>query len=823
MKKTLLALMLCGYGLLNAQVVINEYSASNVSFHTDDFGNFSDWVELYNPTAGPIDLSGYHLSDRTDRPMKFTIPAGAIIAANGYLRVYCNSRNQLGGTGNVHTNFKLTQTAPEVFLLADAAGAILQQVTLVPTQPNHSRGRTTDGAGTWSLFKTPSPGASNNTRPAYGNYTAKPSFSMAPGAYGATINVALTADAGSTIRYTTDGSLPTPFSPVYATPFNVSATTVIRALAINSDTLRPMSFVETNTYFINENHVLPLLSICGDQVDDLLDGNFLEPYTSMEYFDRAGIFRTEATGFSNEHGNDSWAYDQRGFDFIANDEYGINHGLTYKIFSRKDRDEFQRVIIKAAANDNYPASGGGAHIRDAYVHTLSHDADLNVDERTYEPCILYMNGQYWGVYEIREKVDDNDFTDHYYKQDEPFLYFLKTWGATWEEYGAPAALADWNALRAFINANTLTIDANYDYVDSLLNTKSIMDYFILNAYVVCADWLNWNTGWWRGINPDGDKKKWRYILWDMDATFGHYTNFTGIPNQGPGADPCDPEDLGDVGSQGHVPILDSLMQNAKFRQDYVNRYIDLNNTALSCDNMINLLDSLIQNITPEMPRQIAKWGGSYGGWQTNVTTLRNYIISRCDSITEGMKDCYNLTGPYTITFKTDPPEVADIKVNTITFAPSQLPYTGTYYGNIVSELKTTGVMPDYEFDHWEITSSPSPSADSSDITTVFNTPQTITAVYKIPSIFFIPTAFSPNGDGINDELKVMGKGIKAVNFDIYERWGQKVFGTTDYTIGWDGTFNGGQKCLPGVYAYRVFVEFLDGTSTSQQGNVTLMR
>lgn len=822
MKKTLTVLaVLCG-SLLNAQIVINEYSASNVSQHTDNFGKFSDWFELYNPTAGPIDISGYHLSDRSDKPMKFQIPAGVIIPANGFLKVYCSSQNTYVA-GNLHTNFKLNQCQPEKIVFSDPSGSILQQVTLVPTQPNHSRGRTTDGASTWSLFKTPTQGASNNTKPAYVNYTAKPTFNVQAGAYASTQYITLSADPGSTIYYTLNGNVPTMGSTVYTGTITVSGTTVIRAFAVNADTLRPPSFVETNTYFINENHTLPLLSICGDLVDDLLNGSFLEPYTSMEYFTADGIFRTEATGSSNKHGNDSWAYDQRGFDFIADDQYGINYAMTYKLFARKDREEFQRLIIKAAANDNYPATSGGAHIRDAYVHTLSHDANLYLDERTYEPCILYVNGQYWGVYEIREKVDDNDFTDYYYKQDVPYVYMLKTWGGTWEEYGAPNALPDWDALKAFINTNTLTIDANYDYVDSLLNTKSIRDYFILNAYVVCADWLNWNTAWWRGINPNEGTKKWRYMLWDMDATFGHYTNYTGIPDQGPGADPCNPEQLGDVGGQGHVPILDSLLKNPKFHQDYINRYIDLNNTALSCDNMINLLDSLINLITPEMPRQISRWGGSYAGWQANVTTLRNYIIARCDSITEGMKDCYNLSGPYTVTFKTDPPGVASIDVNTMSFSPSQLPFTGTYYGGIISELNTAPVMEDYEFDHWELTNIPSPTTDSTEIDVEFTTSQVVTAVYKIPSIFFIPTAFSPNGDGINDELKIMGKGIKKVNFDIYERWGKKVFGTNDHNIGWDGTYMGGQKCSAGVYAYKAYIEFLDGTSATQQGNITLVR
>ena len=102
-----------------------------------------------------------------------------------------------------------------------------------------------------------------------------------------------------------------------------------------------------------------------------------------------------------------------------------SRSLNYKLFTRTTRDHFQRIIIKAAANDNYPFESG-AHIRDAYCHTLSQDAHLHLDERSYEACEMYVNGQYWGVYEIREKVDDKDFTSYNYSQDEPNIQMLKT-------------------------------------------------------------------------------------------------------------------------------------------------------------------------------------------------------------------------------------------------------------------------------------------------------------------------------------------------------------------------------------------------------------
>ena len=110
------------------------------------------------------------------------------------------------------------------------------------------------------------------------------------------------------------------------------------------------------------------------------------------------------------------------------DQFGYNYALKDDLFYTKDRDEYQRVIVKAAANDNYPASfgGSGAHIRDAYIQHLSQISDLRMDERSSSNCILYMNGRYWGVYEIREKVDDHDYTDHYYDQEKDSIQFLKT-------------------------------------------------------------------------------------------------------------------------------------------------------------------------------------------------------------------------------------------------------------------------------------------------------------------------------------------------------------------------------------------------------------
>jgi hypothetical protein len=389
-------------------------------------------------------------------------------------------------------------------------------MTLKPTQRDHSRGRTVDGGPVWGVFTTPTPNAPNSSPQL--EYATKPTFSVAQGFYGGAQSVTITSpDAGVSIRYTTDGTTPTSSSALYSGPVSISSTTVLRARAFSSNPLVPASFVNSNTYFIGVTHTTPVVSVFGDQMLTLLNGTQLEAESGLEYFNSSGALIAETQGVSDEHGNDSWSYNQRGFDFISKDEMGYNYGVNAPVFVNKDRDSYQRLIFKAAANDNYPFASGGAHIRDSYAHTLSQRAKLNIDERTWAPAVMYVNGQYWGVYDVREKVDDLDFTDHYYKQDDPYVQFLQTWGGTWTPYGGAATLTDWNAMRSYITSNNMAIPANYAYVDSLFSIKSFVDYFVYNSWLVSADWLNWNTAWWRGTDPAGDKKKWRYTLWDLHA------------------------------------------------------------------------------------------------------------------------------------------------------------------------------------------------------------------------------------------------------------------------------------------------------------------
>jgi gliding motility-associated-like protein len=728
------------------QVVINEYSCSNVTGIVDAYGEREDWVELYNPSAAAVDLTGWFLSDKATNLTKWQIPSGSI-NANDFKMVFCSARDLVSGN-EFHPNFRLSQTGGDWIILSNPSAVVVDSFKIVHfTKANHSVGRSTNGANDFKLFTTPTPNANNAG--AVDFYPPKPVFSLAPGFYAGAQSVSITcADPTAIIRYTLDGSDPTPTSTAYSGPINIPSTKVLRATAFGP-TLS--SFTETNTYFINVNHTVPVVSVCSQGVYTLVANGSQNPPNrigSFELFEQDGSFIDESEGDFNKHGNDSWSYPQRGFDFICRDQYGHNGDLEHEIFPEKDRDAFQRVILKPGASDNYPFEQG-AHIRDAFIHTLSIRADMKLDERTWRPAVVYLNGSYWGVYEIREKADDHDYADFYYEQDKFNMHYLKTWGGTWQEYGSPNALPAWNNLKNYILTNNMGNPANFNYVDSLFSWKSLADYFMINSYTVNQDWLNWNTAWWRGLDTNGDHKKWGYALWDMDATFGHYINYTGIPDPSANADPCNAENLPNPGGQGHTDILEKLInENPIVEQYYITRYIDLINTSFSCASMLALLDSMVNEIDPEMTAHCAKWGGSYAGWQSRVTQLRNFINQRCLALEQGLIDCYQLTGPFPVTFDVTPAGAGTIQVNSVN--PPNYPWVTEYFGGIQTLLSPTPA-PGFMFSHWTVTTGPLalPATTANNAITI-NAPETIVAV-------FVPDNPDIDGDGcLNVDENLLG-------------------------------------------------------------------
>lgn len=722
---------------VHAQVVINEYCVSNLDVIQDNYQEYEDWIELYNKGAFTVNIGGYYLSDKPDAPLRWQFPEGTTIPSGGYLLIWASGRNEVAD-GNYHTNFRLSQTkaTADWIVLSNDSGKVVEQHQLEITQIDHSRGRTLNGEDQWGIFTNPTPGSSNNNAADYVRYAAKPIVSDTGGFYSGSVSITITtAEPNSVIRYTTNGNDPNSSSTAYSSPINITTTKILKARTFSNDPSVLPSLIEFNTYLINANHNLPVLSVAGNELLDLLNGNqMLRPRGSIEYFDNFHHRTTTAYGEFNEHGQDSWVHPQRSIDYITRDEAGYNYALQEKFFTLSDREEFQRVILRAAGDDNYPGIDSSAHLRDDYVETLSQLSGQHLDWRKSRRIVLYANGNYWGIYAIREKVHDHDYTQYYYDQGKYDIQFIMLWGYTWAEYGGQQALDDWYTLHDFIMSHDMSNQFTYQAVAAQYDVTSLVDYVIINSYVVCSDWMNWNVGWWRGLNPDGSHRKWAYILWDEDATFGHYINYTGIPAQTPYVSPCFPEDLtGGSDPEGHIAVLNKLRANAEFDQYYISRYIDLLNTTFNDEFMIDLLDSMAQVITYEMPNHCAKWGGNFTQWQGNVQKIRDFVTTRNSVIYDGLAECYGLTGPYNIVVDMEPKGVGKVKINSLEL--SQYPWDAKYFGGIDVKLIALETNPYYEFDHWVLKNHPVLPNDSAiDVTLSLMMGDSIMALFR-PRVF----------------------------------------------------------------------------------------
>ncbi|MBK7148820.1 MAG: CotH kinase family protein [Bacteroidetes bacterium] len=703
-----------------AQIVINEYSCGNKSQHADATGGYEDWVELYNAGAASVNIGGWHLSDQKGQPLKWTIPAGTTINAGARRMFYCSSRDGLF-SGQLHTNFKLTQSSGnEEICLTNAGGSFIDSLSLKKVRRNHSRGRTTDGAATWSVFETPTPNATNSGgKP---EYVPQVQFSLNAGFYTGTQTLTLScSQANTSIYYTTNGAIPTNTASatnfLYTGPISMPATRVIRARAFDNANTFAGSFTVTNSFFINEPATnYNVWSIVSNSMNTFF-GNGNETMVSAEYFGTDGQRMFQMEGDVKRHGNDSWAFPQKGFRFYVRDDYGYANKIDAKLFPTSPRTDFDVVIIKAAGSDNFPDgdnAGRVTHNRDAYVQTLCEKFDLNVDVRRMKNAITYVNGQYWGIYESRERIDV-DYTEYYYNNGEKWVDMLEYWGGLQIVAGSDTA---WNNLFNYIINNSMANNANYNYAISKLDPLSLIDYIMLNTYTVNSDWINWNTAWWRGRKP-GEEVRWRYKLWDQDNTFNLGSNYTGLPSTNNTASPCGVQSLSQYANtnnpqEGHIRIFNRLMQNPQFEQLYINRYADLINTAFYCPTMLTHFDTMIARLAPEIPRHATRWFSTFNQWNnTTVPYTRNQISGRCNNVIAGLGPCYSVTGPYPVTVNVSPSCAGTVKLNTTT--PDQYPWSGNYYGgiNITLEANPAG---GWVFSHWQLVShTPSPNVNADSI------------------------------------------------------------------------------------------------------------
>jgi hypothetical protein len=264
-----------------------------------------------------------------------------------------------------------------------------------------------------------------------------------------------------------------------------------------------------------------------------------------------------------------------------------------------------------------------------------------------------------------------------------------------------------------------------------------------------------------------------------------------------------------------------MLENDGFRQLYINRYADLINTAFDCTKMIIHLDSLAALLAPEMGKHTQRWGGNVATWNQNIQRIRDNINSRCSVIADGMVDCYDLTGPYNIVVKIDPPmQNNNVRVNTI--IPSSYPYSGGFFGSNSITLQALPAI-DSQFQYWSFNNNtPSPDNFSTNISVNLTTTDTIWAHFKkifVQGIdeqgakFGIDVYPSPTNNTLNINLS-NNRSNKPLALNIFSATGQLVYSQQNVSFNAIGssyvyTLNlASTNMKPGVY----FVRLDDGSA-----------
>lgn len=608
----------------------------------------------------------------------------------------------------MHTNFKLSQNSESVYL-SSPGGALLSQRTWVDILSDDSYGCLPDGSVTMRYFGTPTPDASNNTSTGYNTYTADPTFVPDGGFYSTPVSLTISSTtAGAIIHYTTDGSEPDASSPIFTSPLQIDSTMVIKARTYHASLLE--GNVVTNTYFIADSAStnLPVisLSVSPQEMFDTLTGIYVKgpnaetaiPFSGanfwqereieahIEFFDKQRQLGFEQNVGIEIYGNYSRSFPQKSMKIIARNSYGSG-SFNYQLFPGKDIHSFNQFIIRNAGTD-----WNSAHMRDALVHNIALQP-TDCDVMAYQPAVVYINGQYWGVYNMREKIN-KDYLNDNHDIDKDSVDLLQYNGLVME--GSNERFIQ---MGTYVLFNDMSDDANFAVADSLLDLKNVADYWSMETWSSNWDWLTNNVRYWREIK---DGAKWRYILWDLDNGMGG--NWSYVVNS------LD-TNLNKIFDYTSL-LFNKLLTNEGYKHYFINRYADLLNTALTPAEFNKVLYGMRDTIDAEMPRHFARWGtgfnnpnwgvggfGSYNDWYNyQMHELEAWAANRQITARNHIQETFGLNKQVPVTINVYPPGAGKIIVNTITL--EDMPWSGIYFDSVPVTL-TAVANAGYTFGFWQ--------------------------------------------------------------------------------------------------------------------------
>ena len=638
-------------------VYISEFGGSTGSVA-------SDWVEIYNSTGSAVNLGGYGISNNPKNPAKWVFP-DISIEPGEYLLLYATGSADKAQKKNLKLNFCISSTGETLFFF-DPNGKLIDKLSAGRMKSGQSYGR--DGSDNRYYYADPTPGATNGK--GYEGITQLPAFSVTPGIYDNAVTVAITAGEGETIRYTTDCTTPNASSQVYSGELSLSKNSVIRAAAFRDGYLS--GEVATATYLFRSdsvNHALPVVTLVtdpdnlwnsktgiyatGDQFDPEAE-LYADTLKSATYYQAK--FATEeqvdtiwekpaAFSLFDDNGRQVFTQNvgiriagsfgrgraQKGFNVIARKEYGKG-SMEYPFFQNRPYKEYKAVVLRAGAQDQ-----NRSKIRDELASGLLEGTDINILYQAYRPTVLYLNGEYWGVYFMKEKrnrffVAQHENTENNVDMDIGKGFKQRTYGDN----------SDWVSLYEYATTHDLSASDAYNYVAERMDVDSFMDYMIAQIYTGNTDTYNFQYYRLKG-------GKWKFIFYDFCWGFqspGHETVAYRM-----GKTPSD------VCS---AKLFSAMLQNKGWKDRFCRRFAELLNTAFTPERVTGLIDQLYGYVEPEIKREREKFNkdtfmgvkqpntnlGTYEGFQSEISKLKDFAQRRPEELKRQLQSNLGLSDSY---------------------------------------------------------------------------------------------------------------------------------------------------------------------------------
>ena len=572
---------------VHGEMVINEVVPYNTGLLKDSRGVVYDWIELRNTSGHSINLSGYTLSNDPEQPDKCKLP-NYTVKPGAYYIVFCSDSISRKDGVHGYANFNIS-TQGEYLYLYDKEGNLSDSVYVHDTIYGGSMGRDRKGAGFY-LFERPTPSKINGT--GYRRKSGVVTASVPQGIYNDVQSLSVELQGEGSIYYTTNGAEPTKAAgKLYTGPIELKKTAVIRARAFADNAAG--GDVVSFSYIINENHTMPVISlVCNPKTFRTLINASSRTYeTDAEI----ALFSELGTEFSSGcsirlHGNSSrFVHNKKMFVVEFNNRFGGN--LQYDVFRDGRISEYSSIMLRGET------VGYMYIIRDSVAALVANrvtDTQLALNNRY---AIMYVNGQYYGLYPIRED---------YSKQ-----YIASHTGSTVESCVAvrpPVRVTQPNGLYKIIDKtckSNMAVDANYDWACEHWDMNNIADWMLLEGYFNNTD-VGGNVRYIYGDNTDG---KWRLAYYDFDIA---------LTSANPG--------FGDTvyGTNQINAIIQSLLKSPRFRQLAAERCVMMLDNGLADNVALQIINECAEELEPEVARDTKRWRPSTD-WTSGLRSTRRFF------------------------------------------------------------------------------------------------------------------------------------------------------------------------------------------------------